>query len=197
VTDETGADNKKGEIPSRDRPAGWRVNLFRFLALLLVILVSISLLSMRDRIQELAGLGYPGIFLAALLSSATVLIPAPGLAIVFTMGSILHPLGVALAAGTGAALGELSGYVAGLSGRAVIERIDLYQRVKPQVMKYGPFAIFVLGAIPNPTFDLVGIAAGALKMPLWKFFLAVWAAQIVKMLIFAFAGSLSINWLIP
>jgi uncharacterized membrane protein YdjX (TVP38/TMEM64 family) len=113
------------------------------------------------------------------------------------MGSILHPLGVALAAGTGAALGELSGYVAGLSGRAVIERMDLYQRVKPQVMKYGPFAIFVLGAIPNPTFDLVGIAAGALKMPLWKFFLAVWAAQIVKMLIFAFAGSLSINWLIP
>ncbi len=178
-----------------EKPASWRINLLRFLALALVILVSVSLLSLRDRIQELAGLGYPGIFLAALLSSATVLIPAPGLAIVFTMGSILHPIGVALAAGTGAAIGEISGYLAGLSGRAVIERMDIYQRVKPQIMKYGPWAIFVLGAIPNPTFDIAGIAAGALKMPFWKFLLAVWAAQIVKMLLFALAGSLSLNWL--
>ncbi len=169
----------------------------RFAALALVILVSVSLLSLRDQVQNLAALGYPGIFLAAMLSSATVLIPAPGLAIVFTMGSILNPLGVALAAGTGAAVGEISGYMAGLSGRAVIERIELYRRLKPKIIQYGPIAIFVLGVIPNPTFDLAGIAAGALKMPFWKFLLAVWAAQVLKMLAVSAAGSLSLNWLFP
>lgn len=189
-----GEENKR-EQPAK--PANWRINLFRVLALVLVILVSIALLSMRDQIQRLAGLGYPGVFLAAMLASATVLVPAPGLFVVFTMGGILHPLGVALAAGTGAAIGEISGYMAGWSGQAVIERMDIYQRVKPQIMKYGPWAILVLGAIPNPTFDLVGIAAGALKMPFWKFFLAVWAAQIIKMLLFAFAGSFSIGWFSP
>ncbi len=100
-----------------------------------------------------------------MISSATVLVPWPW------AGNRLHdgrhpaPAGVALAAGSGAAVGEISAYPAGISGRVVIERIDLYRRIKPQVVKYGPFAIFVLGAIPNPAFDLAGIAAGALEMP--------------------------------
>jgi len=181
--------------PPIEQPAGWRINLLRFIVLLAVILVSLLLINQREQIQRLAGVGYPGIFLTAMISSATVLIPGPGLAIVFTMGSILHPLGVALAAGSGAAVGEISAYLAGISGRAVIERMDLYRRIKPQILKYGPLAIFFLGVIPNPAFDLAGIAAGALKMTFWKFFLAIWAAQVIKMLIIAFAGSFSLNWL--
>jgi membrane protein DedA with SNARE-associated domain len=184
-------------VEQKEQPAGWKTNLARFAALGLVILVSAALLNLRSQIQSLAALGYPGIFLAAAMSSATVLIPAPGLAIVFTMGSILHPAGVALAAGTGAALGEISGYLAGLSGRAVIERIEIYRRLSPYIRRYGPIAIFALGAIPNPTFDLAGVAAGALKMPFWHFLLAVWLAQVVKMFIFAYAGSFSLNWLFP
>lgn len=181
--------------PPSEQPAGWKINLLRLLVLVLVVIVSLFLLQQRAQIQQLAGVGYPGIFVTAMISSATVLVPGPGLAIVFTMGGILHPLGVALAAGSGAAVGEISAYLAGISGRAVIERMDLYRRVKPQIVKYGPFAIFVLGAIPNPVFDLAGIAAGALKMPFWKFFLAVWAAQVLKMTFIAFAGSFSLNWL--
>lgn len=181
--------------PPPEQPAGWKVNLLRILVLVAVIGVSLLLIHQRAQIQRLAGVGYPGIFVTAMISSATVLVPGPGLAIVFTMGGILHPLGVALAAGSGAAVGEISAYLAGISGRAVIERMDLYRRIKPKVMKYGPFAIFVLGVIPNPTFDLAGIAAGALKMTFWKFFLAVWAAQVIKMLFIAFAGSFSLNWL--
>jgi len=174
--------------PPPEQPAGWRVNLLRILVLVAVIGISLLLLHQREQIQRLAGVGYPGIFITAMISSATVLVPGPGLAIVFTMGGILHPFGVALAAGSGAAVGEISTYLAGISGRAVIERMDLYRRIKPQIMKYGPLAIFVLGVIPNPTFDLAGIAAGALKMTFWKFFLAVWGAQVIKMLFIAFAG---------
>jgi membrane protein YqaA with SNARE-associated domain len=192
-TDQTTAIVKT--TPPIEQPASWRINLLRVLVLVAVVLVSLLLINQRAQIQRLAGVGYPGIFISAMISSATVLVPGPGLAVVFTMGGILHPLGVALAAGSGAAVGEVSAYLAGISGRAVIERMDLYRRIKPQILKYGPFAIFVLGVIPNPSFDLAGIAAGALKMTFWKFFLAVWAAQVIKMLFIAFAGSFSLNWL--
>jgi len=73
------------------------------------------------------------------------------------MGSIFNPFGVGLAAGTGGALGELSGYLAGFSGQAVVERTDIYERIKPWVQKYGGWAILVLSAIPNPFFDIAGV----------------------------------------
>jgi membrane protein DedA with SNARE-associated domain len=111
------------------------------------------------------------------------------------MGSVFHPLGVALAAGTGGALGELSGYLAGFSGQAVAEKTALYVRVQPLVQKWGAWAVLIMAAIPNPFFDLVGIAAGTLKMPLWKFLVNCWIGQLIKMSIFAFAGAFSLPFL--
>lgn len=177
-----------------ETPSGWRLNLLRISLLLLVLLVSFGLLGMREQIKSLAGWGYPGVFLIAMFSSATVLLPAPGMAIVYTMGHILNPFLVGLAAGFGSGLGETAGYLAGVSGRAVIERLDLYQRIKPYVEKYGGFAVFAFGVIPNPTFDVVGIAAGVLKMPFWVFLIAVVLSQIVKMTLVALAGAYSLNW---
>jgi len=171
-----------------------RTNLLRLAGLILVIGLSATIYIFRDQARSLALLGYPGIFVLAMLSNATILFPAPGVAVVFAMGGLFNPIGVALAAGTGGAIGELSGYVAGLSGQAVIERITLYDRIAPHIKKYGPWAILVLAAIPNPFFDLAGAAAGILKMPIRHFFLAAWAGQIIKMSIFAFAGSLSFGW---
>jgi uncharacterized membrane protein YdjX (TVP38/TMEM64 family) len=179
--------------PARNK-TDHRTLILRILALALVIGLSAYLFSVRNQAQELARYGYPGIFLLAMLANATVLFPAPGLAVVFTMGSIFHPLGVALAAASGGTLGELTGYLAGWSGQAVVERMDIYQKVSPYIQKYGILAIFVLALIPNPTFDVVGIAAGALKIPFWRFLLTVWLALLVKMTVFAYAGSYSINW---
>lgn len=193
----TGYAMQKFPAEQKTAPASWRDKLLRFSALILVLLVSAALLSLRNQIRALSGWGYPGIFLTSLLSSATVLIPAPGLAIVYTMGHILNPLGVGLAAGSGSALGEMSGYLAGFSGQGVIERMDIYQRVRPYIQRYGGFAIFALGVLPNPFFDIAGIAAGALKMPFRSFLLAVWLAQLIKMTLFALAGAYSLNWFFP
>ena len=107
------------------------------------------------------------------------------------MGSLFNPLGIGLAAGTGGAIGELSGYLAGFSGQAVIERTDVYNRIRPWVEKYGGWAILVLSAIPNPVFDAAGIAAGIVKMPMRTFLISVWIGQIIKMTLFAFAGKYS------
>ena len=94
----------------------WRTAALRVLALLAVIGISALVFSIRNRVDEFAAYGYPGIFLIAMLANATVLLPAPGVAVVFAMGSVFNPIWVGLAAGTGGALGELSGYLAGFSG---------------------------------------------------------------------------------
>jgi membrane protein DedA with SNARE-associated domain len=169
-----------------------RTIILRILAVLAVIGISIYVFSIRDHVNEFAAFGYYGIFFIALLANATVFLPAPGVAIVFAMGSMLNPLGVALAAGAGGAFGELTGYLAGFSGQAVVEKTAAYARIQPWVQKWGGWAVLVLAAIPNPFFDLAGIAAGTLKMPVWKFLLFCWVGQTIKMTAFAYAGAASL-----
>jgi membrane protein DedA with SNARE-associated domain len=171
-----------------------RLNIARGLSFIAVVSISVYVYSIRDQASELAVYGYPGIFLIALLTNATVLLPAPGIAVVFAMGNVFNPIAVALAAGTGGALGELSGYLAGFSGQAVIERADIYDRLTRWMRRNGPLTIFILAAIPNPFFDIAGIAAGALKMPLPRFLFWVWLGVCLKMFLFAWAGALSLPW---
>ena len=175
--------------------SNYSINIIRIFAVIFVLAITVYIYGIRDHIREFAIYGYPGIFLIALLANATVLIPAPGVAIVFAMGSILNPFAVAVTAGTGGALGELSGYLAGFGGQAAIERTDIYNRIHPWVEKYGGWAILVFSAIPNPFFDLAGIAAGISKMSLWRFLLFCWIGQLIKMSFFAFSGAYSLNWL--
>ncbi len=167
----------------------------RILAALVVVAITVAVYAIRDRVEEFAAYGYPGVFLIALLANATIVLPAPGVAVVFAMAGVFHPAGVALAAASGGALGELTGYLAGFGGQAVIERSDLYQRMIGWVQRYGGWAVLLLAAIPNPFFDLAGIAAGALKMRLGKFLAFCWLGQLVKMSLFAIAGHYSITWL--
>jgi membrane protein DedA with SNARE-associated domain len=173
----------------------YRMILVRALALIAVIAITVLVFSVRDKAEELAVYGYPGIFMIAFLANATVLLPAPGVAVVFAMGAIFNPLWVGIAAGAGGALGELSGYLAGFSGQAIIEKAALYEQMVRWVQKYGGIAVMFLAVIPNPVFDLAGIAAGVLKMPLLKFLFFAWIGVTIKMLIFAWAGASALPWL--
>ncbi|MBN1147564.1 MAG: VTT domain-containing protein [Anaerolineales bacterium] len=172
-----------------------RLALARLIALLAVIAISIYIFSIRDQAEELAKYGYPGIFLLSILANATVLLPAPGVLFVFTMGAVFDPFWVAIAAGAGAALGELSGYLAGFSGQAVVENMQYYERLSHWMEAHprlSNLAITVLAFIPNPFFDLAGVAAGALKIPVGRFLFFCVLGKILKMLLFAYAGA---NWL--
>jgi len=185
--------NRKSSI-NKTKASSLQTNVLRVLALLAVIGITLYVFSIRDRVEEFSQYSYPGIFLIALLANATILLPAPGIAVIYAMGAIFNPLGVGLAAGTGGAIGELSGYLAGFSGQAVVEGTQVYTRTKPWVEKYGGWAILVLSAIPNPFFDAAGIAAGIVKMPLRTFLFSVWVGQLIKMTAFAYAGRYSIEW---
>ena len=174
-----------------------RTTLLRIISLVAVVAISVFIFSIRHKTKALVALGYPGIFVISILANATVLLPAPGVAVVFAMGGsqFFNPLIVGIVAGVGSAIGELSGYLAGYSGQAVIERGDIYDKIRPFIEKYGPATIFALAAIPNPFFDLGGIAAGALKMPIRTFLLWCILGKIIKMLVFAYAGAYSVGWL--
>jgi uncharacterized membrane protein YdjX (TVP38/TMEM64 family) len=170
-------------------------NVLRVLAFIAVIAITIYIISIRDRVAEFEKYGYYGVFFIALLANATVFIPAPGVAIIYAMGAVFNPLYVGIAAGTGGAIGELSGFLAGFSGQGIIENTHIYERIKPWVDKYGGWAILVLAAIPNPFFDVAGFAAGIAKMKMRTFLFSVWIGQLIKMTLFAFAGKYSLEWI--
>lgn len=184
------------ELPApiiESRPSSfWTGKLFRFLVIVLVLAISAGIFAFRDQFAALAAIGYPGIFSVSLLSSATIILPAPSLALVFAMGSALPWLPVGLAAGVGEALGELTGYAAGFGGRAVIEDQELYRHLESWMQRRGGITILVLSVIPNPLFDLAGIAAGTLGYPLWRFLLLAWTGKSIKTSLVAWAGSQSI-----
>ncbi|MEN8241443.1 MAG: VTT domain-containing protein [Chloroflexota bacterium] len=170
----------------------------RILALLFVIGISIYIVLMpAEQAEQLESYGYLGTFLISILANATVIIPAPGLVIVFSMGARFNPLLVGLAAGAGATIGELSGYLAGFSGQGIIEDQRRYNQMVAWMRKNGPLTVMLLAFIPNPLFDLAGMIAGALKMPVVKFLFWVLIGKVLKMVIFAYAGSgaFSVPWI--
>ncbi|HNW94762.1 MAG TPA: VTT domain-containing protein [Anaerolineaceae bacterium] len=163
--------------------------LWRVLLLLVLIAVTALIIIFRTQVQKLQAFGYPGIFLFSVLSNATILFPLPGVVFTSAMGTVFHPAWVALAAGLGAAVGELSGYLAGVSGQLLVENKDNYQKVLGWMRKYGLWTILVLAFIPNPLFDIAGFIAGSLKVPAWKFLLFCAVGKIAKMLLFAYLGA--------
>jgi len=176
------------KLPPKKGLSKKALNIIRVVVMLAVIALTIVLLIYRDQIQVLQAYGYPGIFLFSILANATVLVPIPGVIFTSAMGAVFNPFWVAIAAGAGAALGELSGYLAGFSGQAVVENAKRYDQVVHWMEKYGDITILVLAFIPNPLFDLAGMTAGILKMPVWKFLIYCVIGKILKMMMFAYAG---------
>ncbi|NIR67201.1 MAG: hypothetical protein GWN61_22295 [candidate division Zixibacteria bacterium] len=81
-------------------------------------------------------------------------------------------------------------------GQAVIENHDIYEKFHRWMKKYGGPAVMVLASIPNPFFDIAGIAAGALKMKVQRFLFWCWLGVTAKMLLFAYLGSSSLKFLL-
>jgi membrane protein YqaA with SNARE-associated domain len=168
---------------------GWRLTLLRIGSLIFVVGISVTLYVFRDKVHQLEALGYPGIFLVSLFSSATIILPVPGVLFTSIMGAVFNPFWVAVAAGTGAALGELSGYLAGFSGQGVVGKVPIYEKMENWMRRFGGWTILVLAFIPNPLFDVAGMIAGALKMPLLLFLIPCWVGKVGKMLMFAYGGA--------
>jgi len=160
--------------------------LVPLLILLLVIAITVGLFFYGrnpEVVAKLASYGYLGAFLISLVGNATVLLPGIVLPILSGLGIVLYsanglvsPVIIGLAGGAGAAIGEIVGYIAGYSGRGLVENNKLYERLVDWVRQWGAVAIFVFALVPL-FFDLVGLAAGVLRFPLWKFVLLCWLGR--------------------
>ena len=168
--------------------------ILRVSGLVLVAGITLLIAFNRDRVEDFASLGYAGAFLAMLASNATLILPAPGLIIVFALGNSLNPILVGLCGASGAALGELTGYVTGLSGVVVLENTQAAHRIKYWMERNGALTIFGLSVFPNPFFDIAGLMAGAGKMPVWKFLLTAFLGKSIQSITIALAGALSLSW---
>jgi len=178
-----------GKTISHDKQAGvkkrdWLNKRFiPMLMLLLVIAIMVGIVcfckTYPGRIDELKAYGYLGAFLISLILNATVVLPAGNFVVIATLGAALPSATVVgLAGGAGAAIGEITGYMAGYSGRAIVQKREMYARLEGWVKKWGAWAIFVLSLAPF-FFDLAGMAAGALRLPFWKFLLACWLGRTI------------------
>jgi membrane protein YqaA with SNARE-associated domain len=135
--------------------------------------------------------GYVGAFVISLIASATIILPAPGIAVVIAMGTALDPVLLGIVAGIGSAVGELSGYLAGASGRALIpsHQREQFERLHRLTDRYGALLLFALSAIPFPLFDFAGIIAGMLKIRIPVFLATVAAGKSIKYVIMILLGA--------
>lgn len=132
--------------------------------------------------------GYLGIFVAMAVTSSSILLPIPGYLTVIFASPFLNPYLVAVAAGSGAAVGELTGYLLGLGGRRIIGGRDELETAKHIYSQYGAWTIFLFAATPLP-FDIIGIICGALAVDLKLFFLMTLAGKITLYMMLAQTGT--------
>ena len=171
-----------------------RENLLRFSVFLAVLGMIGAAFLLREKL-DLDQLAYGGLGLTVLLASGGLVLPIPSLAAACAAGASLNPLYVGLVAGSAGTLGELTGYYLGYSGRGVLDRSRLYHRMEGWMRRRGWLLLFLVSLIPNPIFDVVGIAAGALRYPVWRFLAVVWVGKLLKFLVFAYSCAHSVDWL--
>ncbi len=151
-------------------------------------------------------LGYAGVFLANLASTATLFIPVPGLtaaaqALIVSSAQILNPFWVGVVGGLGMAIGEVTAYVAGMATALIVreEEITAPRRLQPLIdrvtrsvnwlmARYGMPTLFVLSAIPNPIFEVAGWTAGATRFSFLKFLASVTPGKITRGIFLAYLG---------
>jgi membrane protein YqaA with SNARE-associated domain len=167
----------------------------RIFTILVVIAVSATVFVFRDQVAEFETYGYLGAFLIAVVTSATIILPVPGIVLIGALGSAYNPFLIGLAAGAGSALGELTGYMAGFSGQVVFEKSRFYPRLERWMRRRGFIAITVFSFVPNPFFDVAGATAGALRFSLWKFLLACFVGKAVRYILLAWLGwYVTVSW---
>lgn len=147
--------------------------------------------------------GYPGLFLVNLIGSASVILPLPGFAAVFLMGSMLNPWLVGIVSGVGAAIGELVGYYVGAGSRRAIDKKGKDNKYskwldsgRKWIEKYKAFPVIVLfAATPLPD-DVLGILLGAMKYDPKKFLAAMLIGKIIMCIALAWGGFYGAQWVL-
>lgn len=128
------------------------------------------------------------------LGAVSIFVPLPYTVVIFTLGGIFDPVLVAVAAGLGAAVGEISGYLLGFYGRrALSEGRQKQMEFMVKVFNhFGPVAVFLFALTPLPD-DLLFIPLGIMRYSLVKVFIPALIGKICMNFIVAYSGRFSID----
>jgi membrane protein YqaA with SNARE-associated domain len=156
----------------------------------LALLVVLFHIIPQVQLSELKKYDYLGVFLANLLPSLSVVVPVhlffPGQAVnvfVASVGSSFF--WVAVVAAAGSTLGEVTSYYVGYGGQRLLklERFERYKTAERWMKRHGWLAVVTLAFLPLFIFDFVGLAAGALRLSLPKFFLFTYLGRLPRAII--------------
>jgi membrane protein DedA with SNARE-associated domain len=160
-----------------------------------LVVVAVYLMARGADLNTLLALGYPGVSVVMFFSSATVLLPAPGLLSVLAAASVfqLNPWLLGLFAALGSSFGELTGYLVGFGGRRALKAGGQpggkwMGRGEFFMQRWGFLTILTLATVPNPLFDAVGLLGGGLGYSPRRFWLACMIGNTIKCTIIAVFG---------
>ena len=158
-------------------------------------LIVVAMTLFRETIAQLGNWGYVGAFVINGISSASVVLPAPGGAIVLLMAKDYNPLLLGIAAGLGGALGSLTAYLVGVHAQSALQGRRLYSRAHRLMHRFGSVILILATLMPISPGDFVGVLAGATRYPIRKYLIYVTIASVIKMTVMVYAAIASFAWL--
>lgn len=122
-------------------------------------------------------------FLIQATTSASIVVPIPGMAALMVMSQDMDLLSLAAVGAAGGAIGELFGYWIGAQGRGPLVKTRLYRKLEPAMRRWGGAIVFLFAAIPILPMDLAGIVAGATRYPVVRYLTAMFAGKLLLLTI--------------
>ncbi len=165
----------------------WRYKAQLTVGFCLAIIIPVYLL--RDRILSLGDWGYLGAFIINGLSSATIILPAPGGIVIAIMAQDFNPLLIGVASGLGGALGGSTAYIAGAINTGSARQSRWFLWIERLMRRFGGMIIFTFALIPILPGDLASLIAGGVRYPFRKYLLYNGAASMIKMTVIAYLGA--------
>ena len=176
-----------GRLFDRLNAVDWRYKAQATLLFALAITIPFYLL--RDEILALGDWGYLGAFLVNGLSSASIILPAPGGVLIAIMGQDFNPFLIGIAAGIGGSLGGATAYVLGAATTQKVQKGRWFPWIARRFHRFGAIIVFLFAMTPFLPGDFASLIAGAVRYPLLKYFLYNGIGSIIKMTAIAYMGA--------
>ena len=136
---------------------------------------------------------YVGAFVVTLLANALIVIPIPYIPIVAHIGASADmPWLVVVLGALASVLGESVAFLAGRAEEGLVSEHPVYKRVHRVAERplLAGAMIFAFAVPPNPIFDVAGLAAGAVGVRYRVFFVAVFAARLIRLAVIVWLGTM-------
>jgi membrane protein YqaA with SNARE-associated domain len=210
----------------RSRRFDWRFYIISGLSFLLMVGLLAVTIYFREDIRNLGAYGYVGVFIVGLLCGVTIIpaptlwlvftmgaILHPAyVGLIAGFGGGIGGITVYL---TGAGVESIWSRFRARGRAYESEPGKAYDIVRPvesrmwsrgevfygKLVKWfggkgGPWVLFISAASPISPFYFAGLAAGSLRIGLWRFFLTSWAGKTIRYLVIAYAGYYGLNVLL-